>query len=244
MGTLTLAGSGQNFIFPARKLLNHFMKAVSAMNHGEPPIKIALSTTAVMDLWSSVIGEFNKRHQGFIQINVYSNLSAVLNGLRENRYEIAVVHEAVNDPRFVQFAICKVKLVWVAHSAFFHDSGCLPEAAQYPLLTSQKGCVDLTEYEAYIKERATNPFVRFIDAEAIKSAVIDGFGAAMLSEELVEKQIADGSLVKLEGPEPEFTISLVMVKHKRVRARLGSLLNIIAEKSTVDDGLGQFLASI
>lgn len=244
MEMFALAGSGRNLISPS-KLLNRLMAAIGAVGKSEgAPIKIALSTTAVMNLWSSVIEEFNRRNQGFIQINVCSNLSTVLKGLLADHYEMAVVHDVVKDPRFVQFAICKVKLVWVAHSAFFHDSGCLPEAAQYPLLTSQKGCVDLTEYESYIHERARDPFVRFIDAQAIKSAVIDGFGAGMLSEELVEKQLADGSLIKLLGPEPEFTISLVMVKHKKVRANLGSLLNIIAEKSTVDDGLGQFIASV
>lgn len=226
-----------------KKVFNSLIKAVNLVGNIESNlINVGLSTTAAMYLLSPIMAEFKNLNKGFVNVSVCSDLQITLNRLLENKYEIAIIHNRLNDNRFLQFEIAKEKLLWVTHCDFFNNSGCLHDARQYPLIAVKEGCIYQIKHAAYLNERANIPIIGFSDTEAIKSAVMDRLGVGMLPETLVERHINDGSLVKLQGEgESEFILSVVVPKQKNIRSKLRAFLKVIVEKGTINEGLGKFI---
>lgn len=243
---LYITEAGQELTVYAEKLLTAYEdtgKAMQRFSNLNAPVKVGASTTAASYILSPVLLELQNRETGGkVSIDICPNLPTTIKGLIENEFDIAIVHNTINNNQILQFELYKEKLVLVASRDLVAANNNCSDMTQYPFINFRPGCVYRTKFEETVKAKDIHAVMEYSDAEAIKQAVLEGVGASLLPLVLVEPFLANGTLVELtDAPRLTFIMSVAFHKNKIITPVLRSLLMIFAEHANMPNGLAEYL---
>lgn len=243
---LFITAAGRELTLHAGKLLTAYQDMNTGMQRysaAANPIKLGASTTAASYILSPILLGFQERcPAASILVDICANLPLTVKGLLDNTFDLAIVHDNINHNQILQFNLTKEKLVWVAKRDLFISHNCCHDISHYPFINFRPGCVYRSKYEEVVQEQDVHSLLEYSDAEAIKRAVLDGLGASILPQVLVEPYLEDGTLVELTGkPQLTFIMSVAFHKSKVLTAAIRSLLLLFAEHATIQSGLPDYL---
>jgi DNA-binding transcriptional LysR family regulator len=245
---LYITAAGRELTIHTEKLLTVYHDINTEMQRfasSANPIRLGASTTAASYILSPILLDFqNSCIAASVIVDICTNLPMTMKGLLDNTFDIAIVHDEINNSQIIQFDLSKEKLVCVAKRDLFVTQNNCHDINQYPFINFHPGCVYRTKYETVVKAADIHSVIEYSDAEAVKRAVLDGLGASVLPYVLVEPFLADGTLVELTStPQLTFTISVAFHKNKVITPAIRSLLLLFAEHATIQSTLSEYLAA-
>jgi DNA-binding transcriptional LysR family regulator len=243
---LYITEAGRELAIYTEKLLlayhdiNTAMQGLSDLNS---PIKVGASTTVASYILSPILLDFQNRGiASSVIVDLCSNLPITIKGLMDNTFDVAIVHNKINNSQIIQFDLSNEKLVWVAKCDLVAENKNCQDISQYPFINFRPGCVYRSKYEEVVKEKDIHSIIEYSDAEAIKRAVLDGVGASILPYVLVEPFLVDGTLVEFTSiPQITFVVSVAFHKSKVLTPAMRSLLLVFAEHANIQSGLIEYL---
>jgi len=245
---LYITDAGHALITQAEKLLAAYYDLETTMqnfSNFSSPIKLGASTTAASYILSPALLEFQHRRIAVsVIVDICPSFPAAVKGLLDNTFDIAIVHDKINNNQIIQFALSQEKLVCVVKRDLFVAANNYQSISHYPFINFRSGCVYRTKLEEAIKETDVHSTIEYSDAEAIKRAVLDGLGAGILPYVHVESSLADGTLIELtDTPRLTFVMSVAFHKSKVLTPAMKALLLIFAEHGNIQGGLTDYINS-
>lgn len=243
---LHITEAGRELTLYTEKLLNVYHDMDTAMQHFSglnSPVKVGASTTAASYILSPILLDFQNREiNGSVIVDICTTLPITVKGLMDNTFDLAIVHDKIDNNQILQFELSKEKLVWVAKRDLVVTNNNCQDISNYPFINFRPGCVYRTKYEEIAKEKDVHSIFEYSDAEAIKQAVLDGLGVSVLPYVLVEPFLLNGTLVELtSAPQLMFIMYVAFHKNKVLTPAMRSLLQIFAEHATTQSGLIEYL---
>jgi DNA-binding transcriptional LysR family regulator len=114
---LYITEAGRVLIVHTEKLLTAYNDINATMQHFSDinsPIKIGASTTAASYILSTILLDFQNRGiVGSVIVDICTNLPITIKGLMDNTFDIAIVHNKINNNQIIQFDISNQKLVCI-----------------------------------------------------------------------------------------------------------------------------------
>ena len=114
---LYITDAGHALITQAEKLLAAYYDLETTMqnfSNFSSPIKLGASTTAASYILSPALLEFQHRRIAVsVIVDICPSFPAAVKGLLDNTFDIAIVHDKINNNQIIQFALSQEKLVCV-----------------------------------------------------------------------------------------------------------------------------------
>lgn len=245
---LYITDSGRELVTHAERLMSAFNDLHTALQHFSDfssPIKLGASTTAASYFLSPVLLEYqNLAIKSPVMVDIYTNLPTTIKGLLDNKFDIAFVHNKINNNQIVQFDLSHEKLVWVVNRELFVKNHHNQDICHYPFINFRPGCVYRNLFEETLHGKNIHAIIEYSDAEAIKRAVLDGMGASILPNVLVDSYVKDGTLIELtDAPQLTFVMSVAFHKNKILTSDMKRLLMIFAEHGNISNKLVAYINS-
>ncbi|MEG0709138.1 MAG: LysR family transcriptional regulator [Longicatena sp.] len=219
---LFITESGKALLTYARHIVDSYEAMDIQMKYAQehPTIRIGASVSVGTCLLLPIIEKMQQTHPN-IQIEVTINNTAYIENLLENsQLDIGLVEGVVVGSSFKVFPLCKDELVVVVGKKhpFYHQHISLDKLANQKLIAREDGSTQRNQYERLLEDEHINLVKTWssTNTEAIKNAVIAGYGLTILSKMLVEKEVKNGSLyiVPIEGIQVARDIKLIHHQHK------------------------------
>lgn len=243
---LHITDAGRRLISYSEKLLVLHREAQVVLQEfaQDRTIKVGLGTAVAAHTLSPILRHFQELVKNVsVSIEHCFNLPITVKGIIDNSFDLAFVHDHIDNSRIVQFEVELQKLVWIAHPNLIERYG--NDIWSLPFIALKKDSIYRPKYDHFIQERSITPVLVYSDSEAIKQAVVNGLGIGVLPEVLVSSNLADGTLIELtNAPELEIIFSVIFHKDKTFTPAMRRLLTIIAEHATVKSGLAEYLKSM
>lgn len=246
---LHITDAGRKLVVHAEKLLAAYDEtytALQAFSDNNTPIKLGTSTTATSYILPPILRDFqNTGINSSVIVETCPYFSTAVKGLLENTFDLALLHGNVNNHHLVQFELFAQKLVWVGQRQLIAQNNNCFDIRLYPFINFKHGSLLRTKYEEVLGHKPLHSTIEYSDAEAIKTAVLNGLGVGLLPYVLVEPYLAGGTLVEFAGiPRLDFNISVVFHKNKVLSPAMRALLTIFAEHASLSRGLAEYLHSL
>ncbi len=243
---LYITEAGRELAIHTEKLLavycdiNTVMQRFSDVNS---PIKIGASTVVASYIISPILLDFqNIGIAGSVIIDTRTDLPTTIKGLMDNTFDIAIVHNKINNSQIIQFDLSHEELVWIVKRDLFVENNHCKDVSHYPFINFRPGCVYRSMFEEVLQEKGVHSIIEYSDAEAIKRAVLDGVGSSILPYILVEPFLADGTLVEFTNvPKLTFVMSVAFHKSKVLTPAMQTLLLIFAEHANIQSDLTEYI---
>jgi len=243
---LYITDAGRRLISYAKKLLVIHGEAQVVLQEfaQDRTIKVGLGTAVAAHTLSPILRDFQDLVKNVsVSIEHCFDLPITVKGILDNSFDLAFVHDHIDNSRIVQFEVVVQKLVWVAHSSLIERHG--NNIWKLPFIALKRGSIYRPKYDHFIQERSITPILVYSDSEAIRQAVMNGLGVGVLPEVLVNDHLTDGTLIELNNaPELEIVFSVIFHKDKTFAPAIRTLLNIIAEHANIKSGLAEYLQSM
>lgn len=214
---------GKKLLPYARHIIDSFekMEAIAFDAAAESRIKIGSSVsvgTVLLPKLTGIMSEKNAETDIYVTVDNTSRIEAMI---CESELDIAIVEGAVKSKEIVSENICEDELVLVVGKThtFWKEKEIRPAMlGGQRLISREQGSTDRNQFEQWMTQTGIEMDKRWscTNTEAIKSAVINGAGAAILSKMLVQKEIENNSMrtVKISGVEIKREIRLIYHKNK------------------------------
>jgi len=243
---LYITEAGRELTVYAEKLLNAYHESNTAMQRFSvlnSPIKVGTSTAVASYIFSPIVLDFqNSEITGSVMVDTCANIPTTIKGLMDNTFDIAIVHNKINNSQIIQFDLSQENLVWVAKRDLVVANDNCQEVSHYPFINFRSGCVYRSIFEDVLQEKNIHSIIEYNDAEAIKRAVLDGVGTSILPYVLVKSFLEDGTLVEFtSAPQLTFVMSVAFHKSKVLTPSIRALLLIFAEHANIQSGLTEYL---
>ncbi len=221
--TLCITEDGKILLNHAKKVINYYNVLEETMknpNHNLP-LQIGATITIGNRLISLILNKFKKKHEDE-KIRVYvNNTREIEKRLLSNELDIGIVEGIIKSPHLLVTPIKEDKLVLVCSS-------------EHPLVSKEiVSMKDIVKENFIMREEGSGTrdiFLNFVQAQgysisidweasepgAIVQGVLNNHGITVISECLVENEIKEGKLKKLElkGFKWKRTFNLVYHKNK------------------------------
>lgn len=243
---LYITKAGLRLINYAEKLLLIYGEARATVQEfaHDRTIKVGLGTAVAAHTLSPILLEFQSRVPNVsVSIEHCFNIPIAIKGILDNSFDLALVHHQISNSRIIQFAVVVEKLLWVTHTSLLGKYG--DDMWRQPFIAIKAGSIYREKYDRYLQEKSITPILEYSDSEAIRQAVLNGLGVAVLPEVLVRSHIEDGTLHEFCGaPKLEIDFSVIFHKDKTFTLAMSTLLTVIAEHANIDSGLSDYLLSM
>jgi DNA-binding transcriptional LysR family regulator len=214
---VSLTARGRDMLDYAERLLalrGEMLRSVADPNAIQGSIRLGVVETIVYTWLPRLIEKVNEAYPAItleLDVDTTVNLS---DKLSKHEIDLALLMGPVNQPGITDRALCSYPLAWVASPAIELPAEPVPLATvtQWPIITYPR----LTKPHAAIQALVGNEGRRArIHASSSLATIIrmtvDGIGVSALPREIIEEELANGSLrvFRSEGPLPDldFTVS-------------------------------------
>jgi DNA-binding transcriptional LysR family regulator len=243
---LYITKAGLRLVVYAEKLLLLYGEAkatVQEFTH-DRSIKIGLGTAVAAHTLSPILREFQGRVSNVsVSIEHCLDIPIAVRGILDNSFDLAIVHDNISNGRVLQFDVVSEKLLWVAHTNLLNSYG--NNMWRMPFIALKQGSIYRTKYDQFLQEKMIMPILEYSDSEAVRQAVLSGLGVGVLPEILVRSHVEDGTLYEFSNaPTLEIDFSVIFHKDKTFTLAMRTLLMLIAEHATINNGLSDYLLSM
>jgi DNA-binding transcriptional LysR family regulator len=192
-------------------------------------LKIAAASTGKYVI-PYFLGDFLKQHEGIDLTLDVTNKSKVIESLKKNEIDFALVSVLTDDIDVHQEELIENKLFLIGNSE--------TPSTQASLIYREKGSATRAEMEAFYKDKQFNKRkkLELTSNEAVKQAILAGLGISLVPIIGIKNEIKNGSLhiIKRRGLPIVNTWKLIWLKNKKLSPIADAYLEFIkAEKERI-----------
>ena len=220
---IALTKAGKLFLVEARAVLARAAGAetvlhdVTGLKRGA--LKIAASQTVANYWLPAVMSRFRESYPGIALELVIGNTEQVAAMVRDNAADLGFIEDTLDDPLFVITPVGVDEMVIVVSPHFLSRVLSPGDLTQFRWIFRERGSGTRAIFERALAERGIDPAsldiaLELPSNEAVRSAVLDGAGAAALSRFAVAAALRAGTLVALKFPLPKRQFFALRLKER------------------------------
>lgn len=213
---LFITDAGRELVVYAEKLLAVYEEAHAALSTHPGNIKLGISVAMVNYFLVPFLQKFQQQvNNCSVTMEMCINTAVVIKGIAENRFDLGFIQNEASADYLTGFEIFKEQLVWVTPPTLAEKFGYSQNILDYPLLTYRAGGLFRTLCEEALGPKQYMATIEYSDSEAMKNAILQGFGCGALPFIMIKQLLEDGTLVEFANmPRPAFSIWVVFHKDK------------------------------
>ena len=228
-------------------LLSHARHIVDAFENMELDIKnagksskvrIGASVSVGTSLIHRIINKLNSNIDVFVTIN---NTSEIESMILKSELDIGIVEGTIESNDIISIPICTDELVMIAgrkHHFFDNNSLQLKDLDGENIISRESGSADRNQFEQFLNENNIHMVKKWTctNTEAIKNAVIEGDGIAIISKMLIEKECSNNTLKILNFNDLHITrkIKLAYHKNKYLNPALNEIIDLCLNYNNIE----------
>ncbi len=211
------------------------LEGASALQTGH--LKIGASRTAGAYYVSDLIDRFKRTYPGVKVSLSVGNSQIILAGILDFTLHAGLIAGLPDDPQLISRPLIRDRMLVVLppdHRLARKSVVSIPDLRGYPMILREPGSTTrhLIEQAFRAHGLSVEPSMELESNEAIKSAVADGLGVAIMAHAAVAQELAAGRLVGRRLREP-LTLDFALVYHvaRVLSPVLSSFLALLPKKS-------------
>jgi DNA-binding transcriptional LysR family regulator len=235
---LYITEAGKCLIEPSEKILKIYGETVTRIKCFSEVhyTRIGISTSYINYLLSPALLQLQTSGTaGKFNVEICLNSSFVLNGVNNNKYDIGIVHDFISEKCLNTVILNSEELVWVGHKNIIKDKDC-PRIDDYPVINFRQGCTFRIMCDKLLQKHGLNSNFEYSDFDAVKNAMVEGLGIALLPRIVVESLIKENDKFYIfnELSNVEIPLFAITRKDKYLSTTVDTLVKILQEnKSTI-----------
>lgn len=233
-----LTKEGELMLSFSRHILDSFEQMEEAMNQAKKStnLRIGCSVSVGTCLINDILDQAKERmRECLISVSV-ANSSDIEQQILNNEVDLGIVEGILKSPELLITPVCKDELVLVCgrnHPLAREKRITLEMLEGQNYISRESGSTDRNQLERVFEEYGLRLKRTFCstNTEAIKNAVIHGWGLAIMSKRLVEKECEAGTIIilPLEGAAVTRTIHLAIHKNKYLSKYIRIMQKILSK---------------
>jgi DNA-binding transcriptional LysR family regulator len=230
---LYITDAGKCLITPSEQIIKIYDETVARINCFSEVhyTRIGISTSYINYWLSPALLQLQVNGTaGKINVEKCLNSSYVLNGINNNKYDIGIVHDFISEKFLNTVIINSEELVWVGHKNMIKDKAC-PEIDEYPVINFRQGCTFRILCDELLQKRGLNSTFEYSDFDAVKNAMAEGLGIALLPRIVVENLMKEHGKFYIFKELSNMKIPLFVItrKEKYLSTTAQALVKILQE---------------
>jgi len=230
---LYITNAGKSLIEPSERILKIYSETVTQINYFSEVqyTRIGISSSYINYLLSPALLQMQTSDTtGKINVEICSNSNCVLDGVNNNKYDIGIVHDSITGKYLNTVIINSEELLWVGHENLIKDRKC-PQIDDYPVINFRQGCTFRILCDKLLQERGLNSTFEYSDFDAVKNAMAEGLGIALLPRIVIENLIKENDKFYIfkELSKLKIPLSTITRKDKYLSTTVQTLLKILQE---------------
>ncbi len=197
-------------------------------------LSVGASTTIGSYLVPRVLGDFHTRHPKVNVQLVIGNTQAITEALLDRQIDVGLTEGLIPGESLDQDVLTHDDMVLitnVSHPLANKPRASLADLTSYPLICREQGSGTREVIEAALARQGLQiaPAMSLGSTEAVKNAVLHGFGIAMVSRLTVELELSSRRLRALEvdGLQIRRALHLLTLKGKHPSPSAGAFLQLL-----------------
>ena len=220
---LFITEKGTQLLSYARHITSLVSEMEQAMKNSDKSgtIKIGASLTIGTFLLPTLVSEFSKQFPGLNVKVITKNTQDIEKLITQNTIDFAIVEGIIHSPDIVAETFMDDKLLLVCgkkHPLYKTERISLGELNNLAFIVREQGSGtrELFENMMAANELSWQPAWECNGSDILKSAAITGIGVAVISQRLVENELATGELseIKIDGIDLKRKFSVIYHKNK------------------------------
>lgn len=218
---LFITESGKLLLRYARHIVQSFDEMeMELKNNGQSIcLRVGATITVGTCMLNNIINKIEKENKDISTKIIINNSDVIERMLLNSELDVAIVEGVITNKDLIKTCIYKDKLVLVVgknHKFYGKDEISLKELMGENIISREEGSGSKRIFDNILKNNNIEVNVKWIstDTEAIKNAVIDNKGIAVLSSMIIEKEIEEGTLHKIILKEANMFRDICVVYHK------------------------------
>ena len=196
-------------------------------------IRLGASVSVGTNLLDNIIHILEKHLENIDIFVTVNNTSEIEKMILQSELDAAIVEGIIENHDIIKVPTCNDELVMVVgktHPFFNKKSISINDLEGENLISREQGSADRNQFEQFLYKHNVHMIKKWscTNTEAIKNAVIDGKGIAIISKMLIEKECTEGKLKILNINNIHITrvINLIYHKNKFISASLEKLIEL------------------
>lgn len=230
---LYITEAGKYFVEPAEKILAIYGEAMEHLSSLSENLatRIGISTSYINYILSPALRQLQSAGAtGTISVEICLNSKSVLKGLNNNIYDMGIVHDFIEEKYLNTVAIRSEDLVWCGHKRILKESAC-PHIADYPIINFRQGCTFRILCDQLLKKNGVQATFEYSDFGAVKTAVSEGLGIALLPRSVAEDLTHEKDVVLFAEPTNlKITLFAITRQDKCLLPPAQTVLNLLQER--------------
>ncbi|MGL5348197.1 MAG: LysR family transcriptional regulator [Peptostreptococcaceae bacterium] len=233
---LFITESGEMLLKYARHIVQSFDEMEMGLkNKGQKVcLRIGATITVGSCMINDIINKIEKENDEISTKITINNTEVIQRMLLNSELDVAIIEGIVTNKDLVKRCVHTDKLIVVVgnnHKFYNRDKISIQELSGEDVIAREEGSGGRQIFENILKDNNIDINIKYssTDTEAIKNAVINGRGLAVLSSMIVQKEIKEGTLHKISLKEVNMfrEISVVYHKNKFISEYLQTFLDIL-----------------
>lgn len=239
--------NGRTFLGYAQQILASMDTLEEAMRqaNGSPIVRIGASVTVGTVFLGGFLSRLRQAMPALDPRVTVNNTTAIERLVCDSELDFAIVEGRVTSPDLLRYPICQDEIVMVvgrSHPFYPAASISLSQLNGQALISRENGSAERNQFERLMAAQNISMVKKWCctNTEAIKQAVMDGQGIAILSKKLIEKELANQTLriLPLEGTRILRNFKCIFHKNKVFSPALLQFLEQQRLPQTPADGPG------
>ncbi len=197
-------------------------------------LAVGASTTIGSYLVPRVLGDFHTRHPRVNVQLVIGNTQAITEALLDRQLDVGLTEGLIPGESLVQEVLTHDEMVLITstnHPLASKPRARLVDLTSYPLICREEGSGTREVIEAALTRQGLSiePAMSLGSTEAVKNAVLHGFGIAMVSRLTVELELSSRRLraLEVEGLHIRRALHLLTLKGKHPSPSTAAFLQLL-----------------
>ena len=233
---LFITESGEMLLKYARHIVQSFDEMEMGLkNKGQKVcLRIGATITVGSCMINDIINKIEKENNEISTKVTINNTEVIQRMLLNSELDVAIIEGIVTNKDLVKRCVHTDKLIVVVgsnHKFYNRDKISIQELSGEDVIAREEGSGGRQIFDNILKNNNIDINIKYssTDTEAIKNAVINGRGLAVLSSMIVQKEIKEGTLrnVSLKEVNMFREISVVYHKNKFISEYLQTFLDIL-----------------
>lgn len=211
----------------AKELLTYAYRVVRAYEEMEnmlltkgqfKQIKIGTSVSVGTCLLYELLDQMKQKHPEVEVSVIVNNTGHIERLLLESQIDVGIVEGKIVASELCCHDMCEDELILVSSPShpFAHTACTIQDLQGEVFISREKGSYDRNQFEKYLLDHQISIQKRWIcsNTEAIKNAVIHGYGLAILSRMVVQTELLQGILSEIHLQNVSIKRNIQFVYHK------------------------------
>lgn len=227
--------SGKLLLSYARQILTLCDNMDDALRSAQasPRLRLGGSVTVGTITLIYLVNRLQQQHPEIdIRVTV-DNTTAIEQKILSSELDLAIVEGSVDSEEIISRMVCSDEILMAvgkSHPFYSLENISLDMLEGQPLISREQGSADRNQFEQLMNEHNIHMQKKWCctNTEAIKNAVINGMGIAIISKKLISEELQTGQMkaITVTGVSVRRDFRLIYHKNKLVSPQMQSFMDI------------------